>query len=266
MSYMTLQGYDDQELGSETQQFYLRIASFVIRVKFLPTEHVWFKRTTISNFLSLWKNMLVDKAPTNFTLELEYGPKDYPGLIWNYDKKVVSMKGLQGMWAFQAALRHLLMYLVKGAGFVFHGSAVADKQSRLHIFSARSGGGKSTTARWMSMQGWKILTDDLVVFMKQKGKWVCYSSGFVEKQFLPTYFKIDNYRIYFVNKALAVKKTRPKTSAEKLQLILKQVWMLDGLIDEQTYKMVAAFTGGVEVFNLELPLKPKKLLEVLNEN
>jgi hypothetical protein len=270
--------YSDLELAQNIQQFQLKIAEFLIKIKFLPAEQVWFKRLLIENFVRVWGDfltrdkkraamtMLVDFRPMEATGEREIEFQYYSGLKWERSSKTVRLKGLQNVWVLQSALRHILLNLIKERGFVFHGSAVKDLKGRVHILSAKSGGGKSTTAGEMEKIGWKILSDDTVVFLKTKGTWRCCSLGMVEKQFLPSNFESRDFRIYFVEKAKKLEKIKLEKNAQTLEQVIQQVWMLNQTMDNKTYQMVTEFAKEAFLYSLRLPLHPKGLKELINEN
>lgn len=60
--------------------------------------------------------------------------------------------------------------LARCGGFVLH-SAVAVKDGVGWVFSARSGGGKSTLSELCHQAGWKILNDDRVMVFQREGQW-----------------------------------------------------------------------------------------------
>lgn len=77
-----------------------------------------------------------------------------------------------GNWLASIALERLLLTQDR---FFLHASAVL-WQGKAYLFSAPSGGGKSTQADLWQQEGARILNGDKVVLAKRNGQWMAYGS------------------------------------------------------------------------------------------
>lgn len=71
------------------------------------------------------------------------------------------------------------LYLPKCSALLFHCSAVIDDMGRGHIFTGKSGAGKTTISKKMRDElGFKIIADDTVVLKYEADKLVAYTTPF----------------------------------------------------------------------------------------
>ena len=232
----------------------------------------------MTNILDLWSEVISEAGKdVDFVIRLNYSVEgletivredDHYMLVWEEDfkNKLVMLSNIQSIWVLQMVLRQVAMYLLQGKGFMLHGSGVVDTRSQLHVFLAKSGGGKSTTAKWLVTKGLSFVADDSIIAVRMGEVWRCYGPSIVEKEHKPVNIQSHSFRIYCLHKAKKIRKTISKSRAASMQAILKQLWTVTGLIDKKTYDLVVDFVKESPIYNLSLPLAAENLLEVLNEN
>lgn len=73
----------------------------------------------------------------------------------------------------------LSVYLPKRGALLFHCSAVVDNRGRGHIFTGRSGAGKTTISKKMRDElGFKVIADEAVVLKLEGDKIIAYATPF----------------------------------------------------------------------------------------
>ncbi len=260
------------------QEYYLSIAEFVIKIKISASEQVIFREIFLENFRRLWRGvMLLESERTDFEIECDLSDPAMRTIVkkeklymeaWATEVKQnkIRLANLSSLWVLQLAIRQAVMHLLKGQGFLLHASAVRGESKGMQIFLAESGGGKSTTAKRASELGLRHVADDSVIVRKIKGGWRCYGPGMVEKQYLASSIGSSRFALNCLIKSASTRKYEPSSLAEKLSLVMKQVWLFDEGMSKATYEMVVSFVKAAKIYQLELSLKPEKLGEVLDED
>lgn len=265
------------ELEKE-QEYYLCIADFVIRVRVSASEQLIYRKIFLENFERLWAGVMC-KTPdyVDFEIACDVGEPSVKSIVKNkthymagwvtdYKNRRIKIENLSSLWVLQLAIRQVVFHLLKGKGFLLHASAIMNQDKTMQLFLAESGGGKSTTARRMIELGAKHIADDSVIVKKVEGEWRCYGPGMVEKQYLARSAGSSNFALNCLIKSTNTRKFEPVNLAEKLSLVMKQVWLMEEGMNKSTYEMVVSFVKSAKIYKLELSLNSDKLREVMDEN
>lgn len=258
----------------------LMIARWIVELKYVQDEARIYEDNSFSEIVKVWQkisNTDSGKLKTSYTIEIEDNDDyievmrkegiDYFRLAtWEENKKKVKLGRQFNVSGFNLILRHVLFRLVRNEGFILHGSSAVDDTGKLHIFMAKSGGGKSTTARQVLIsRRFRPVSDDLLVILRENGNFVCYSTGLLEKNSLPVNFRFDKFVLYEINKNDKFSLSPVSRNSDKLRIILNQVWFETELTNSSTTKLIFRFAEESQLNRLSLPLGYAKLAEKIYE-
>lgn len=143
--------------------------------KIFTTVHPLSKKTN-------WK---LFKNKNHFIIEQYISVKNQRAILnQNFSRGAVYLKGEKKnqQWKISDLIYDLLQiilinYLARNDGFFVHGVGIKDIDNVGFLFPAKSGGGKSTTARlWDKNSKAKILNDDRVIVRKIKNKFFIFGT------------------------------------------------------------------------------------------
>lgn len=185
---------------------------------------------------------------------------------YKYGKKKITISYFVGVSQFSRMMMEVSFQILGNRGFILHASSCLDPdEKKLYLFSANSGGGKSTTAKMLEKSGWSHFSDDTVVVMKDKFGWKYFGPNYPEKKYGANNLSTNRSAgIYFVNKES--KKVRVEPVSDKVsffKLLLSQVWAYNDKLSEIQTKLVFSYVKNNDCFVLYRNLNKKSLLEVL---
>jgi hypothetical protein len=261
---------------SKKESIFLSFAGFTVKVTFQPTELTVLKESLANTLRHFWlnKGYISKKRKADFevifvsdekTEILVRGKKHYY-LISERDfkNKKIYCSYYIGPGEFEIVLREITRFLVKKNGFLLHASSVLNK-NKLLVFLARSGGGKTTAANMISsFKGSRKFSDDSLVVKKEKGKWVFYSTPFVEKNkiFKKSFCKSAKMFILKKNNKAAIKKSEGQ---KNLKFILAQIWLREKQVDKDLLRLAMEFAHDNDFYILQTSLQREKMRKVVNE-
>jgi hypothetical protein len=101
---------------------------------------------------------------------------DFEGAVLRADSRKIRFDGVRNEYALDSLLRILLSWKLTGRnGFLLHAATVI-RNGRAHVFTGRSGAGKSTVAS-LSPKG-SVLTDEISLLRREHGEWRAYGTPF----------------------------------------------------------------------------------------
>jgi hypothetical protein len=280
---MKKNSFSDREIAEKTQEFFLEVAGFAIKMVLEPSEQIFFKHKLIEAIQQVWgKGSFLGKTSKTWDFEIRFvsranrmriiqkerGKKHYY-LTFQRDftsRKVIAFYHTS-LPAFQMLLREIMAFLLLRDGFLLHASSCQDGKGNLKIFLAPSGGGKTTTANLISKTKTFVkFSDDILLIRKVKGKWLFFSPPFVEKEMLPTKREAKNIEIFFIKKSKSPSKEKLDENDKILRFMLKQIWIRKEKLEKQTLANVMAFVVENEFYQLRTVLVLKEMQKVLYED
>lgn len=272
--------YLDKELSEKTQELFLEVAKFVIKMVFEPTEAVFFKQKlleVISEVLGKGRFLVGTRKKWDFEIrfiadrgrmkivEREGGREHYYlAFKRNFSRGKIKTFYSVSLQAILMLLREIFAYLLQKDGFLLHASSCLSQKGKLKIFLAPQGGGKTTVADLLSKtKGFVKFSDDILLIRKRKGRWHFFSPPFVEKEMLPTKRKAKDAKIFFVKKSKVPSKKKLDNKDKVLRLILKQIWVRTEKLEKQTLANVMSFVTENEFHQLKSTFDAKQMREVL---
>jgi hypothetical protein len=275
--------FSDREIAEKTQEFFLEVAGFAIKMVLEPSEQIFFKYKLVEAIQQVWgKGSFLGKTSKTWDFEIRFvsranqmsiiqrerGKKHYY-LTFQRDftsRKVIAFYHTS-LPTFQILLREIMAFLLLRDGFLLHASSCQDEKGNLKVFLAPSGGGKTTIANLLSKtKAFVKFSDDILLIRKVKGEWFFFSPPFVEKEMLPTKRKAKNIEIFFIKKSKSPSKEKLDENNKILRFILKQVWVRKEKLEKQTLANVMAFVAENEFYQLRTVLDLKKMRKVLHED
>lgn len=154
---------------------------------------------------------------------------------------------LEGIDYFLRVLYALLVF--REGGILFHAAGISDEGIG-YVFFGHSGSGKSTIARFSS--GKRVLNDDLVVLLKEKGVWTVFSTPFwndVELNPDPTIAKLAGMYQLVKGKQVGIEKLS-KGAAIAEMLSCTPVLSVDPLNIQKLIHLHSDIFGAVPVYRL----------------
>jgi hypothetical protein len=257
----------------------LKLGVWEVNVNFLPPELRAFQDKTADTILDVWRKTIIPVSHSSPDFTVTFLPPglmtevirksndDYYNIVhWAPRTRNVSISHILNVNGFNFVLRNVLFRLTDKRSFIFHGSSVVDRKGTVSLFTADSGGGKSTTLKTILRHtDFTPLTDDLILFARRDKTFDFLTTGLMEKNILPINERHPHYRIFNVIKSTnfaIVPITRPH---DKLKVILRQVWHEAKESDLQTGKLLLDFADMVPVYNLFMPLHYESLGEKILE-
>ncbi len=280
---MKKDSFSDREIAEKTQEFFLEVAGFVIKMVLEQTEQVFFKHKLIEAIQQIWgKGGFLGKTSKTWDFEIRFvsqanrmriihkegGKKHYyltSERNFRFRKAIVFYH--TSLPTFQMLLREIMAFLLLRDGFLLHASSCQDEKGNLKAFLAPSGGGKTTIANLISKTKTFVkFSDDILLIRKVKGEWLFFSPPFVEKEMLPTKRKAKNIEIFFIKKSKSPSKEKLDENDKILKFILKQVWVRKEKLEKQTLANVMAFVAENKFHLLKSTLNARQMRKVLYED
>lgn len=257
------------------ESVFLEIAGFNFKLNFLPSDNLFLRQTFIMDFNKYFSGFKVEKpkGKIDFTIDLREAVNIE--MIYNkrqntYYSEVVKLKGSNkastlyriGFLQFSFLLKQLLLRMIrKKNAFMLHTSSV-NIGGRAYLFMAHSGGGKSTTMKFLS-KTYSSLGDDSAIIKKEGGKYYYYQTPMVEKEY---WIKKGSRRyeiggLYFINKAKVFEEKDFDSKKDALIKIMDQLLISDQ-DNRDTVKLLLAFIRNFSQFKLlYFPKDDKNLLQ-----
>mgnify|MGYP001036806958 CR=1 FL=1 len=217
---------------TKKEEIFVNIAGFVVKISLFPTEQKYLKESVHSQIKGVWQDggfftkkekradfEIVFREPNNkiYLIQKEKGKKHYY-LVFERDfkKRIVKTHYFTSIAHLNMIVREIVVYLLRGLGFLVHASALIDKKGNFYVFMAKSGGGKTTVADTISKNSYfEKVADDSLIVKKQNGEWYFYSSPFIEKDELPIHSWSKKAKIFFVKKGKKAKVVKYKSDVIK---------------------------------------------------
>lgn len=253
----------------QTENLFLQVAGITIKFSFTPTEQEITKELLIENIRRVWGHSgFLLKRAVKFDYEIEFvfdpAKQDYSlSFVKNVSSKKTVVYYYAGIPALQYLLKTLIPNIIGRAGFLLHCSGCMDKKGNLFIFSAPTGGGKTTISNLIMSGKISKFSDDTVIVRKISDSWKFFSPPFFEKSFYPIKREASKAKIFFVKKAKSPKKVHLKNKAEILRLLLKNVWLKDGKIDKDTLTLITDFASSQNFYILYSSLNAARMTETI---
>lgn len=276
--------YSDSEIATKTQDFYIKVAGFTIKIVLGPAEQIIFKRNTIESIRKTWEKGGFLKTTSSIKPDFEIrfastasemgiveknNGKDhyYLAVRRDFASRRVEVFYFTSLPALTILMKEILSFLVKNDGFLLHASGCQDKKGNLKLFLAPSGGGKTTAVNLLSKgKACVKFSDDILVVRKKKEKWYFFSPPFIEKDIFPTKRKTKLAEMYFVRKSkLASKKLLTKKD-NVLSEVLRQIWVSSGKLEKETLASAMSFVAENEFYLLKATLNAKVMQKLLYED
>jgi len=258
---------------------YLNICDFIVRVVFLETEQVIFQKEWIDFISKHWGRLVVknNRKSIDYTItfaDLDGGMKlflqekdgQYHKAIIKPKKNRVEIDYSAGLYLFNGVIRDAVADLVKDTGLLLHASGCVDKQGNLYIFTAVSGGGKSTTSKLLENMGWSHFSDDLIVIRKIGKVFRFYRPPFIEKEYGVLGGKFGGNKV----SVLVVHKNEEKVRIEKMNNKVEILRVLIGGlrtleargVTKKELKLLSDLIDDQKFYNLYRNLSKNKLVRV----
>lgn len=253
----------------EIDRLTIRVGIWNVSVRYFQQEKRVFADKIMDEIREVWKNTLAGTTQllrADFTIEIhddddvipvkrEGGYDFFRMAIWDTKRKRVILGRHFNISGFNFTLRSVLYRLLGTKGFVLHGSSAVDPTGKLAIFSAYSGGGKSTTMQTLLQnKKFRQVSDDLLLFVAEKNKFVCYPTGLLEKNVLPQIGRYTHFQVYDLHKNKKFGITPiPKTTA-KLKILMKQIWFENEDQSPEVIRKIFTFAENTSVSRLDMPL------------
>lgn len=275
--------YPKKDLREKSQNLFLKMAGFMIKLTFEPTEQVFFKHKFIEGIQEIWNKggflqksgkradfeiRFISRSKKMEILEKEKGSKHYYLIFQrNFSSHRAIVFYHASLLTLQILLKEITSFLIEKDGFLLHASGCQDENGNLNIFLARRGGGKTTVSNLLSQTRRCVkFNDDMVIVRKIKGKWKLFSPPFVEKDSLPTKRETEKFKVFFIKKSRDASIKRLEEKGGVLKLMLKQIWLRTERLDKKTLSNVMSFVAENDFYILNSVLDSKKMQEVVYES
>jgi len=276
--------YSDKDISTKTQHYLLKTAGFVIKIILEPTEQIIFKRNMIQSIIDTWgaEGFLKTTSSAKIDFEIKFEPtagtmgilekrkgRDhyYLAVRRNIPSKQIIVYYFTSLPTLQILLKEILSFLVEKDGFLLHASSCQDKNGKLKLFVASSGGGKTTTANSLAKGNVCLkFGDDIVIVRKIKGRWFYFSPPFIEKDALPTKRQASKAEIYFIKKTKTASKKVLANKGIVLKEILKQIWVSSEKLEKVTLINAISFVMENKFYLLGATLNVKAIQKLVYEN
>ncbi len=275
--------FSNSRLEKDTQAFFLKSAGFVIKLTFKSTERLFLKRKLIEDILEIWVDGgFIELSAETFDFEIVFCSKDmgveliqknggkkdyYLAFERDFAKSRVYTSYHISFAQLQIIIKEILSFLMRSDGFIIHGSACLNREGKLHIFLAKTGGGKTTIANLVSKSRKYVkFCDDSLLVREIADKWYYFSPPYIEKGVLPRRMKVDNARIYFIKKGKIPSKKIFSNKDDILKLILEQLWLRFVEVDKQTLRLAMEFVKDNQFYLFTTTLNREGMIKIINEN
>lgn len=244
---------------------YLKIAGFVICLRFRKTNNLVFYKKRLENDIKHYFHKFIvpklssrpdytiivkDITQMNFYSYMNNNNLEhYVNYFHVKEKNIVETYYHISFLQLQRLLLFVLQDLLKeNNGFILHSSSVDDGGQAL-LFLGKQGAGKSTAAKLLS-KVFPTLMDDFAIVKQENNKFYCYQIALIDKA-LSSVKGPEKYPIklvYFLKKSKNFK-TRKITDKEYiLKRIIDQFWTLKSDVKKQT-SAVINFVNSFDNFN-----------------
>ncbi len=250
---------------------YLRIAGFIIKVNFGKSRYINERELFFTTIRSHYQGFVFDGqfekidyyiriiSIDDFHILFKKNGSRFLLFYFEETKDQITTFYHISLKQFNLLIHKTLNILLHDNGFMLHASAV-NINGLVHVFTGRSGAGKSTIMKLLSKK-YQPLADDSVIIRRKKQKFFLYQTPFVEKEnWLKKQkgqYKIK--RICFLKKKDYLKIEKIKNKEYILGRIIKQFWADPKNIASQSKIFLEFIAGFNNFYSLSFP-KDKKII------
>jgi hypothetical protein len=267
-------------MKDKSQIFYLSQAGFTLKIVFEPTDQIFIKNEFISIFKKTWKDFLTKKgkkedfsitvSPGTANLEViarEAGEKYYFLSIsrdFKHNKATIYYSG--SIRILDTLIKEVFAYLLAKDGFLLHSSTLLGQDKTLYIFLARSGGGKTTTAKLLRGKALTEFSDDIVIVKRTQEGWRYFTPPLVEKE-RPALRQEAKKAVFFViKKAKKGYKRKIENPGKILPFLLGQIWLREQKVDKRIFANAVKLIRENRFYYLGVTLERRVMKGIISEN
>lgn len=258
------------------EKYYLTHAGITIEIVFAPTEFVYLQQSIITQFKEVWGSFLGRSRKADFRVRVlpeeakdsvfvREGGKKYYFLTFLRDfrhNRVMTYYSL-GLRSFDMLLKEIFAHLTEKDGFLLHCSSLKNRKGKLHAFVARSGGGKSTTAKTLLGSGQTKFGDDIIIVRRMGSGWKFFSPPFVEKDRAPVKREATEGSFYIVKKTKKPYLRRIEDKGSRLPFLLGQIWLRERTLSKKTLANVISFLNTSDFYELGATLNKREMRKMV---
>lgn len=261
---------------------YVRLGGFNIKISFDharkldPKLDFVRKRLQMDVFLYLKSFVVLKKArkvdfkivfishPEIEIIKTTKTAKEYVFLLERISDKKILVDLLISTYQFEAVLKDIIFSLLqKNGGFGIHASSVKFGRGA-YLFLGSSGAGKSTIADLLSVK-YNVISDDMTILRKIKGKYYIFQMPFLEKVWWgqKTQEMYELKKVLFLNKSRAFSIKKLADNELITQNILSQILAAQNLDRKKTKEIFSFIQTFRNYYSLYFDRDEKRLLKFI---
>lgn len=258
---------------------YLDVAGFNIEMVFHPIDNIHLRESFIEDIKRDYSGFIVKSIRGKVDFTIDFMEAVDVHMIYREKQKTYYYETIRykknnhletfyrvGAAQFTFIFKQILLRILgQKNAFMLHTSA-AKIGRYVYLFMAHSGGGKSTTMKFLGHK-YQSLADDSVIIKKEGGKYYLYQTPMVEKEW---WIKKSSQRyeigaLYFIQKAKTLEEKEFASKKDMMPYLMDQILVTD-LEAKAPVKLIMKFAKEFNRFRLlYLPKDRDILLKFFDE-